>query len=217
MGKHLKIYTSGFLISLLGSLPLGTLNVTAFQIAAFQSIYEALLFVLAVILVELLVVRITLTGANKIDLGNKLFFYVLPIAVAVLMYLSVSSFISANNPEELGMGENLFPMVKSSFLLGLLLSTLNPMHIPFWISWNSVLTERKALDESPGMYSLYMAGIGIGSFLGLMLFVFAGKYIFQNYHQYSYVIAFIMGCLYLGFSFYLLYVLYKNHLKLNIQ
>lgn len=201
----------------MGSLPLGTLNVTAFQIAAFQSIYDALLFVLAVILVELVVVRITLTGANKIDLGNKLFVYVLPIAVAVLMYLSVSSFISANSPEELGKGENLFPMVKSSFLLGLLLSTLNPMHIPFWISWNSVLAERKTLDESPGMYSSYMAGIGIGSFLGLLLFVFAGKYIFQNYHQYSYVIAFIMGCLYLGFSFYLLYVLYKNHLKLNIQ
>ncbi len=217
MSRLLKIFLIGLVISFLGSLPLGTLNMTAFHIAAFQNANEAILFALAVVFVELVVVRITLTYSKKIDFGNKLFFYVLPMAVALLLYLAISSFVSVGNPKEIASGTGVFPMIESSIMLGLLLSALNPMHIPFWIGWNSVLTTRKTLDEKPGMYIFYISGIGIGSIGGLMMFVFAGKYIFQNYHQYSYVIAFILGCLYLGFSFYLLFLLYKNHLKLIIQ
>jgi len=217
MSKHFKILLLGFLISFLGTLPLGTLNTTAFEIAAFQNIKEAILFALAVVFVELVVVRITLSFSKKIDLGNRVFFYLLPIAIALLLYLSVSSFASLNNDQTIHPSSNLFPLIKSSIILGLLLSVLNPMHIPFWTGWNSVLIARNRLDHKPGMYIFYISGIGIGSIGGLMMFVFAGKYIFKNYHQYSYVIAFIMGCLYLGFSFYILFLLYKNHLKLNIQ
>ena len=190
---------------------------TAFHIAGFQNVSEALLFALAVVFVELVVVRITLTYSKKIDLGNKVFFYLLPIAIALLMYLSVSSFTSLNDDQAIQAESISFPMLKSSILLGLLLSVLNPMHIPFWTTWNSVLIAKNRLDRKPGMYTSYITGIGLGSIGGLMIFVFAGKYIFHNYHEYSYVIAFIMGCLYLGFSFYLLFLLYKNHLKLIIQ
>lgn len=217
MSKLLRIFLIGLVISFLGSLPLGTLNMTAFHIAGFQNVKEAILFTLAVVFIELVVVRITLTFSKKIDLGNKVFFYLLPIAIALLMYLSVSSFTSLNDDQVIQAESNLFPMLRSSILLGLLLSILNPMHIPFWTAWNSVLIARNRLDHKPGMYTSYITGIGMGSIGGLMIFVFAGKYIFQNYHEYSYVIAFMMGCLYLGFAFYLLFQLYKNHLKLIIQ
>ncbi|SDF22007.1 Threonine/homoserine/homoserine lactone efflux protein [Pricia antarctica] len=217
MNRLVKIFLIGLLISFLGSLPLGTLNMTAFQIAGFQNVSEAMLYALAVVFVELVVVRITLAYSKKIDLGNRVFFYLLPIAIALLMYLSVSSFTSLKDDQAIQAGSNLFPMLKSSILLGLLLSFLNPMHIPFWTTWNSVLIAKNRLDRKPGMYTSYITGIGIGSIGGLMIFVFAGKYIFQNYHEYSYVIAFILGCLYLGFSFYLLFLLYKNHLKLIIH
>lgn len=90
------------------------------------------------------------------------------------------------------------------------------MHVPFWIGWNSVLIDRKTLDKTPGMYLSYITGIGLGSITALMVFIFAGKYIYQNYQQYNYMITFIMGCLYLGFSLYLMFLFYKKHLKLNI-
>jgi threonine/homoserine/homoserine lactone efflux protein len=207
---------SGLLISFLGSLPFGTLNTTAFQIAALQGINNALFFALAVVLIELIVVRITLIHANKIDFQSKLFYYVLPITIVLLIYLSVSSFMSSVSHQEMETNTYLFPMIKSSFLLGLLLSTLNPMHIPFWMGWNSILLERKTLDKSPGIYSSYIIGIGLGSIAALMIFIFTGKFIYQNYQQYNHVIAFIMGCLYLGFSFYIIVLFYKKHLKLNI-
>ena len=216
MSKYLKIMLSGLVISLLGSLPFGTLNTTAFQIAASQSVRDALLFAIAVVLIELIVVRITLVRSIKIDFQSKLFLYIFPVAIALLVYLSVSSFMSSVDQQVMETNSYLFPIIKSSFLLGLLLSAFNPMQIPFWIGWNNVLLERKSLDKTSGMYSFYITGIGLGSITSLMVFIFSGKYLYQNHQQYNHVIAFIMGCLYLGFSLYLLYLFYKKHLKLNI-
>jgi threonine/homoserine/homoserine lactone efflux protein len=217
MNGYLKVFFAGLAISFLGSLPLGTQNITAFHIASLQNVGEAIWFALAVVIVELIIVRITLTAADKIDFGSKPFFYVLPIAVVLLLYLAISSFVSSAGHQGLGTNTNLFPMLKSSILLGTLLGLLNPMHIPFWMGWNSVLTTRKILHKKPGMYPSYITGIGLGSIGGLLAFIFSGKYIFKNYQQYGYVLTSIMGCLYLGLSFYILVLLYKKHLKLNIR
>ena len=215
MNKLIRIGLIGLLISFLGSLPLGTLNITAFQIAVFQDAPRALWFALAVVLIELLVVRITLNWSATIDLRNRIFFFTLPIAALILLYLSVSSFMSINEERELGTSLHMIPMIKSSFVLGLLLSILNPMHIPFWMGWNNILIARKKLDSARGMHLFYMAGIGFGSLAGFLLFILAGKFILQNLQQYNYVIAFVMGCLYLGFSLFMLFALYKNHFKLT--
>ena len=154
MNKLLRIGLTGLLISFLGSLPLGTLNITAFQIAVFQDVGNALWFALAVVLVELLVVRITLKWSGTIDLRNRIFFYTLPLAALILLYLSVASFMTIGEERELGTSLNLIPMIKSSFVLGLLLSILNPMHFPFWISWNSILTAKKTLSVKKDLYDI---------------------------------------------------------------
>ncbi len=207
----------GLLISFVGALPLGTLNITAFNIAASQNVGEALLFSFAAVFVELIIVRFTLMGDKKINFNGKLSFYILPFAVALLLYLAISSFMSASAPQELVTSATVFPMIQSSILLGVLLSSLNPLHIPFWIGWNRLLISKRLLHNSLGSYTSYMVGIGIGTLGALLIFIFLGKYIFQNYQQYSSIIAWIMGCLYLGFSFYLLFLLYKKHLKLKIS
>lgn len=88
MKKLIQIGGTGFLISFLGALPLGTLNVTTFQIAAVKEVSSALWFALAVVLVELIEVRLTLDWKGAIHLEHRLFYYVLPTASAVLLYLA---------------------------------------------------------------------------------------------------------------------------------
>ncbi len=217
MKRILKVYFLGWLISFLGSLPLGTLNITAFHIAALENIKEALLFALAVVLVEVVVVRITLGFSNTINLKSRLFSYTLPVAITLLLYLAISSFLSSNDHTDLLAEPYLFSLIRSSFLLGLLLSITNPMHIPFWMTWNGVLIEKRTLDNGPGMYPSYLLGIGLGSIAGLMPFIFAGKYIFQEYRQFSFVIALGTGSLYLIFTVYLVSVFYRNHVKLWVK
>lgn len=213
MNKLLRIGFTGLLISFLGSLPLGTLNITAFQIAMFQDISRAFWFAIAVVLIELVLVRLTLNWSGTIDLRSKIFFYTLPLAAIALFYLSVSSFVSINHGSVMNTDFNLIPMIKSSFVLGVLLSILNPMHVPFWMGWNNILIIQKRLDSTRGMHSSYMFGIGLGSMGGFMLFILLGQFIFKNLNQYHYIISIIMGMVYLCFSIYILFTFYKNHIK----
>ncbi|WP_411032214.1 LysE family transporter [Spongiimicrobium sp. 3-5] len=207
----------GLVISFIGALPIGTLNSTAFNIAASQGVSEAVWFALAAVFAELLIVRFTLAGNGKINFSGKASIYILSLAVLLLLYLSVSSFMAAEMVSGPNASTTLFPAIKSSILLGILLSFLNPLHIPFWMGWNRVLWSKNLLRNKTGSYASYMLGIGLGTLGALMLFVYAGKYIIQNYQQYNTIIAFTMGCLYLCFSFYLIFLLYKKIIKSKID
>lgn len=215
MYRFLKVGFYGMLVSFLGALPLGTLNLTAFDIAASEGLVAALWFAFAVILVELIMVRIALYGSEYLDISGRVTNYLLPLGVLLLLYLSISSFLSAQHTQELSSNSAFFPKISSAFVLGLLLSALNPLQIPFWLTWSKVLTAKGILKKSKGFYNFYLMGIGIGSFIGLAIFIFVGKYIFNNYSDYSFITSILMGVLYLGFAIYLLYVFIKRHLNLK--
>lgn len=217
MNKYLKIFLLGFSISFVGTLPLGTLNITTFHLAATKNIAEALLFVGAVVAVEMIVVRLTLSGASRFNPGEKTLHYLLLPAAALLVYLSVNSFLSAHNSNNPEMNSTLFPLIHSSIILGLVLSALNPLHIPFWAGWNSYLLTNKSLDYSKGMIPLYMTAVAAGSIAGFLVFVFAGQMVFSNYYKYSMTINIATGSLYLIFAGYLLILFFKNNLRLNVQ
>jgi hypothetical protein len=106
-------------------------------------------------------------------------------------------------------------MIHSPILLGLLLSILNPLHIPFWMGWNAALIGKGLLENTKKMHRLYMRGIGVGSMAAYFIFIFSGNFIFKNYQQYNYIIAFILGILYLVFSIYISFLFFKNLLKLK--
>ena len=213
MQNYLKVCFSGLLISFLGALPLGTLNLTAFDIAASQGLVSAIWFSLAVVMVELIMVRLTLFGNERLNLGEKLIMYLLPLGVLLLLYLSITSFLDAANVSKVSSKVDLLPQLKSTFVLGLLLSALNPLQIPFWMTWNKVLEKKNILKSSKGSYTFYLTGIGLGTIIGLAVFMLLGKYIFTNYGNYSMVTNLLMGLLYLGFSFYLMFIFIKKRLN----
>ncbi len=209
MKRRIRIYSSGLLISFLGSLPLGTLNITVFQISASQTTKSALIFATAAILVELVIVRLSLNLTEKLKISGKLLTYLLPITISLLLYLAFSSFQAATTSSKIELCKSPFPLIQSPFFLGLVMSTLNPMHLPFWTGWNSVLIAKKALDRQPGMFTFYISGIALGSILGFLVFIFAGQLIFADYSKYSVLISKVMGLFYLGFALYLIAAYFK--------
>ena len=215
MTKLAKVCFSGLLISFLGALPFGTLNLTAFDIAASKGLFSAFWFALAVVLVELVVVRLTLFGNERLNLSGKLLYYLVPFGIVLLLYLAMSNFINMTHVSEYDSKIDLLPQFSSTFVLGILLSALNPLQIPFWMTWNKVLDKKGVLETSQSSYMFYLTGIGIGTLFGLGVFILAGKYIFTNYAQYGMVTNLLMGLLYLGFSFYLMFLILKK--KLNYK
>jgi len=73
------------------------------------------------------------------------------------------------------------------------------------------------LQDTKKSSRVYISGIGLGSVAALLIFVFAGNQIVQNFAQYNSTISLVLGLLYLGFALYLGFLLYKKHLKLKIQ
>lgn len=168
----------GCFISLLGSLPLGTLNIAAMQVSLSEGIKDGIFFSLGVALVEVAYVRLSLVGIQWILKRARLLYYLEWAAIAIVLLLAAGSFWAAFQPS----AEKSF-LLKSNlphFLLGVSLSAINPMQIPFWFGWTTVLFSRNVLRARADFYNAYTLGIGTGTVFGLLIFVFGGNFLVQK-------------------------------------
>lgn len=216
MKTALQLFYRAFIISFLGSLPLGMLNLTAFEIAVTKTVNQAIVFSIAAVLVELVAVRLILFKSTNAIFKSKRLTLLIPATIAVLIYLSLSSFNKAGQPG-IESKAGLFANIQSPFLLGLSMSAINPMHIPFWITWNTVLINKKVLERNFYSHLIYLAAIGIASLSALMLFVFFGKYVLSFYYQYSTAIACGMGLLYASLAIILFLKFFKTQIQFTVK
>ena len=166
-------------ISFLGSLPLGTLNVAAMQIGIQESIKDATWFSLGSLLVEMVYVRISLIGIDWVRKQHKLMKAMEWITLVIILALAVGSFIAAGQAD--GGGKNvLLNNNMHRFLLGMFMCAINPVQIPFWFGWSTVLFTKKILEPKSAHYNSYITGIGIGTLLGNCVFIFGGKWMVQR-------------------------------------
>ncbi|MEO6251897.1 MAG: LysE family transporter [Ferruginibacter sp.] len=179
MPKLLRIFCWGLLISFLGSLPLGTLNVAAMQIGIQESITHAMEFSLGSLLVEMIYVRVSLIGVDWIRKQEKLMKVMEWITLLIIIALAVGSFIAAT--KEGGDSKNvILQTTMHRFLLGMFMCAINPVQIPFWFGWSTVLFTKKILEPVKLQYNIYILGIGIGTLLGNCVFIFGGKWLVER-------------------------------------
>lgn len=178
MPKFLRIFCWGLVISFLGSLPLGTLNIAAMQIGIQESLKDALYFSIGSLIVEMIYVRISLVGIDWVRKQEKLMKAMEWITFFIILALAVGSFIAATKE---GDAKNV--MLNNNmhrFLLGMLMCAINPVQIPFWFGWSTVLFSKKILEPKNSQYNAYIIGIGLGTLLGNAVFIFGGKWLVQR-------------------------------------
>jgi threonine/homoserine/homoserine lactone efflux protein len=176
MPKWINVFLWGLMISFLGSLPLGTLNVAAMQIGIQESVLQALYFSFGSLLVEMIYVRLSLVGIDWVRKQAKLMKAMEWITFFIILALAVGSFIAAMH--EGGAAKNvLLNNNMHRFLLGMLMCAINPVQIPFWFGWSTVMFTKKILSPVPMQYNSYIIGIGLGTLLGNAVFIFGGKYL----------------------------------------
>lgn len=179
MVKIIKIFFWGLVISFLGSLPLGTLNVAAMQIGIQESIKDALFFSLGSLLVEMVYVRISLVGIDWVRKQDKLMKIMEWITLFIIIALAAGSFIAAlkdgANEKNVMLNNNMH-----RFLLGMVMCAINPVQIPFWFGWSTVLFTKKILQPVNKQYNSYIIGIGLGTLIGNAVFIFGGKWMVQR-------------------------------------
>lgn len=191
MPKLLRIFFTGMFISFLGSLPLGTLNVAALQISVSDGLMPAFYFAIGALTAEIIYVRLSLIAMDWIQRQKKLFRLLEWVTLLIVVALAVSSFYAAVHPE---VKKNvILSSTLHRFWLGLFMSALNPMQIPFWFGWSTVLLTKKILQPKQKHYNSYIGGIGVGTLLGNGVFIFGGKLIADKVNNNQHILSWIIG------------------------
>ena len=186
-----KIFTTGMLISFLGSLPLGTLNVAAMQIAITEGYTKAILFSLGSLLVEMVYVRLSLVGMDWIRKQEKIFKILEWVTLFIVVALAISSFYAALHPKT---GKNIIlSSTLPKFVLGATMCAVNPVQIPFWFGWSTVLFTKKVLLPKNSHYNSYIVGIGIGTFIGNCVFIFGGQLVAEKLNTNQQILSWVIG------------------------
>lgn len=189
-----RVFFTGMLVSFLGSLPLGTLNVAAMQISVTDGISPALLFSLGSLSVEIIYVRLSLVAMDWVRRQERLFRILEWITFFVVAALAVSSFYAAINPK---VDENIIlSSTLHRFVLGVVMSAINPVQIPFWFGWSTVLFTRGILQARNDHYNIYIVGIGIGTLIGNCIFIFGGQIISDKLANNQHVLNYIIGSIF---------------------
>ncbi len=169
----------GFLVSFLGQLPLGNMSFTATQIGLQESISKAWQFAIGVALVEMVYLRFALTGMDWVVQHRMVYLGLGWSTVVLFLILGMMAIRSAKKQQTESKALVLNNKL-NRFILGLTMSALNPVQIPFWVLWTSLLIQTKRLAVSSIDFNLFTIGAGTGTIAGLAVYIHGGKWLVQK-------------------------------------
>ena len=167
------------------------MNIAAMQISVTDGIRPAMYFALGAALVEIIYVRISLVAMDWVRKREKIFRWLEWLTVLIIAALAVSSFVAAADPQ---VKKNvILSNTLHRFWLGVSISAVNPVQIPFWFGWSTVLFTKKVLLPRRDHYNSYTIGIGLGTFIGFGVFIFGGQLLVDRLNANQDVLNWIIG------------------------
>ena len=207
------IYVSlvGFIISFLGQLPLGNMNLTATQLSVQENSSSAWRFGFGIVLVEVIYLRLALTGMDWVVEHKQVFTILGWTTVVLFVALGVFAFMIARRQTSARKGL-LINNKMNRFLLGMIVSSLNPAQIPFWFLWSTQLINSKALLPITSEFNSFTIGAGFGSLTGLAAYIHGGKWLITKLKTSSRHLNIFMGIVFILAGLFQLYnMIYKKN------
>lgn len=170
--KAFKNIIVGLVISFLGSLPLGYLNIVGAEVFSKLGMHSLVFYLLGVISIEAVVIYFTVIFSNELVNNKKLmksidFFAVFFLLLLAYLFYTYSGQTAQNH-------NYLQQYVQySPFLIGLVLCGLNFLQIPFWMGWNLYLINANHIILLGKLKFHYILGTLIGTFWGMMVAIVA--------------------------------------------
>lgn len=208
MLKLIRIFFLGIFISFIGALPLGTVNIAAMQIAITDGLQAGILFALGMIIPDVFYVMTTLLAMQWIQQQKTLFKALEWITLLLVLALAAANFYAALHP---AVHENiLLSSTLPPFLLGVVMNGVNPMQIPFWFGWNTVLFTKKILEPRWAHYNSYVLGVSLGLFAGTAVFIFGGRIIADRISHHQTMLYFVVGGIFTATALYQIWKMRKK-------
>ena len=177
-------------------MPLGTISMTATQIAVQENFSNAWKYSLGVALIEIVYLRMVLSGMQW--LMEHSFWLALLNWMAILFFLvlGVLSFVAARNQHE----NSKALILKSGmnrFLMGMSMSALNPAQIPFWFIWTGYFINQGLLKTGFAEFNLFTLGSGIGTLGGLIIYIYGGNWLVSKMKTSNRTLNKLMGIIFI--------------------
>lgn len=186
----------GIIVNMLGYIPPGNINLTVVQITITRGIRQALYFITAFSVVEVLftfgVMRFVQWLSSEINLENT-------IDVVMVLMFGVLGVLTWKSRKEMPKADY---SKKDSIRYGLLLGVINPMQIPYWLFIGTYLISHEWIDIGYLSLSVFSIGSGIGAALALYGFARFAQYIQEKFALSSYIISKSIALLFFALSTY---------------
>ncbi|WP_395049372.1 hypothetical protein [Flavobacterium sp.] len=213
--KALKNITIGFLVSFVGSLPLGYLNIIGVEILSKLGINRLVFYLLGVIVVEAIVIYFTVIFAKQLVENKKLMKFIDFFAVFFLLLIAYLFYANSNQTVE---GNNYLEDYArySPFLIGMVLCGLNFLQIPFWMGWNLYLLNAKSISLDRKLKFYYILGTLTGTFFGMLAVIVLLDSLSQKILDYSkWIIPVLIPLFFLALAGFQVYKVYKKYYRLK--
>ncbi|NIJ52932.1 LysE family transporter [Dyadobacter arcticus] len=188
-------FITGLIVSFLGTLPLGVLNITIMDVSLKKGMKSAFRFALACAIVELVYSYISVQLTKSIIEFPALRPATEVIAIVTLFGMGIYYVRKHNNPTA---GKQ---KTVSSFYLGTILSILNVLAFPFWILYTTLLQGKGIVGLSQdSLIAFYVLGISIGTIAGLLPFAYASRLLSRIIAVHQHRMDRMIGCIFILLS-----------------
>ena len=157
-------------MSFIGSIPLGYLNVAGFDLYKQKGLLTTVWFLLGVVSIEVFVIYFTLVFANRLTENKKLMKFIEGFSIIFMFALAVYFYrhhLDTSSVKKVFWSYD----VASPFVLGVMLSCVNFMQIPFWTGWNLYLINGNHINPQGKNKLHYIFGTALGTFSGMLIFI----------------------------------------------
>ena len=118
------------------------------------------------------------------------------ISLNVLLALATIAFLSAGKTIA-DVSSPLIPSNVHPFIPGFLMMAVNPVQIPFWAGWNTVLFENDIMQRRESHYNVFTLGASAGALGGSIVFIYAGQLFMASANAPQKTINIIIGSVFL--------------------
>jgi threonine/homoserine/homoserine lactone efflux protein len=211
--QKLKNIFVGFLISFIGSIPLGYLNVVGYDVFQQFGLNATVLYLFGVICIEMFVIYFTLIFAKQLMENKKLIQYIEGFSV-LFMFLLAYIFCSSATKQATETSVLEKYVEYSPFVVGVILSSLNFIQIPFWTSWNLYLLNGNYIEISKSRKYFYVVGTLIGTFSGMLVLILLLNFVTNETDFLAkYLMKVIIPVVFIGLGLYQAFSFYRKYKK----
>lgn len=209
--KAFKNIIAGFIVSFVGSLPLGYLNIIGVEVFSQLGMHSLVSYLLGIIVVEAVVIYFTIIFSNQLAENKKLMKSIDFFAVFFLLLLAYLFYANSDQTNE---NHNYLSdyVQYSPFLIGMVLCGLNFLQIPFWMAWNLYLINAKYITLSKKLKFHYIFGTLVGTFWGMFAAILVMDSLSEKILDYSkWIIPILISLFFIVLAFFQTFKVYKKY------